>query len=88
MCENQIGNNREVCIRFWVVKSSGNHFHFLKEPFDMFRFTITELKYRTLCVRKTWPELLEYDMAKFSKSSGADVPFMSKRKRQNDFLAS
>ena len=38
-----------------------NHFHFLKEPFDMFRFTITELKYRTLSVRKTWrsfPSLL------------------------------
>ena len=25
-------------------------------------------------------------MAKFSKSSAADVPFMSKRKRQNDFF--
>ena len=41
-----------------MVKSSGNHFHFLKEPFDMFRFTITELKYRTLGVRKTWRSLL------------------------------
>ena len=46
----------------------------------MFRFTITELKYRTLCVRKTWRSFL--------KSSAADDPFMSKRKRQNDFLAS
>ena len=36
-----------------ALKPSGNHFHFLKEPFDMFRFTITELKHRTLCVRKT-----------------------------------
>ena len=41
----------EYWLLLWVVKSSGNHFHFLKEPFDMFRFTITELKYRTLCRR-------------------------------------
>ena len=27
-------------------------------------------------------------MTKFSKSSAADVPFISKRRRQNDFLAS
>ena len=44
----------ETQIIVLVVKSSGNHFHFLKEPFARFRFMITELKYRTLCVRKTW----------------------------------
>ena len=38
--------NTDYC----CCKSSGNHFHFLKEPFDMFRYTITELKYRTLRV--------------------------------------
>ena len=40
------------------VKSYGNHFHFLKEPFARFRLTITELKYRALCVRKTWRSFL------------------------------
>ena len=52
-----------------------NHFHFLKEPFDMFRFAITELKYGAVYVRKT---------AKFSKCSSADASFISKRNRQND----
>ena len=48
-----------------MIKSSGNHFHFLKEPFDMFRYTITELNTE--------------NMAKFSKSSAADVLFISKQ---------
>ena len=50
-----------------------NHFHFLKEPFDTFRFTIASLYGKE---------------ERFSKSSAADVPFISKPKRQNDFLAS
>ena len=53
-----------------LVKSSGNHFHFLKELFDMFRFAITELKYRALCVRKTWRSFLSLlpQMSHFSQS--------------------
>ena len=62
-----------------MVKSSENLFHFLKERFDMFRFTITKLKCKRLCTE---------NVAKFSKSSAADVPYMSKGKKQNDFLAS
>ena len=54
-----------------------NHFHFLKEPFDLFRFTITELKYRTLSVRKTWrsfPSLL-LQMSHLSQSAKGKMIF-------------
>ena len=47
-----------VLINVLEVKSFGNHFRFLKGPFARFRLTITELKYRALCVRKTWRSFL------------------------------
>ena len=61
----------------WAVQSSGNHFHFLKEPFDMFRFTITELKYRTLSVRKTWRRFLNLlpQMSHLSQSVKGKMTF-------------
>ena len=65
---------------FWLliivleVKSSGNHFHFLKEPFARFRFTITELKYRALCVRKTWRSFLP-QMSHLSQSVKGKIIF-------------
>ena len=53
-----------LVILYWLlisvleVKSYGNHFHFLKEPFARFWLTITELEYRAFCVRKTWRSFL------------------------------
>ena len=40
----------------------------------MFRFTITELKYRTLCVRKTWRSLLP-QMSHLSQSAEGKMIF-------------
>ena len=56
---------------------TGNHFHFLKEPFARFRFAITELKYRTLCVRKTWRsfESLLPQMSRLSQSVKGKMTF-------------
>ena len=61
--ETSIAYLLSLVILYWLiivlkVKSSGNHFHFLKEPFARFGFTVTELKYRTLCVLKTWQSFL------------------------------
>ena len=56
-----------------------NHFHFLKEPFDMFQFTITELKYRTISIWKTWqsfPSLLP-QMSNLSRSVKGKLIFWS-----------
>ena len=59
------------------VKSYGNHFHFLKEPFARFRLTITELKFRALCVRKTWRNFLRLlpQMSNLSQSGKGKMIF-------------
>ena len=41
-----------------IILTTDYHFHFLKQAFARFRLTITELKYRELCVRKTWRSFL------------------------------